>query len=241
VYNNVRTIAQAIESVLSQTYPNIEYIIIDGGSTDGTLDVINRYQDRLSRIINERDKGLYDAMNKGINFATGDVIGFLNSDDLYFDQNIITDIATAFTNDEDLAIIFGNLVYVKQDNVNKIVRNWISKSYNEIFFERGDVPPHPTLFVRKDVYAAAGVFNLNFMLAADYELMLRIFKNYEFKSLFLNRTMVKMRLGGKTNQSISNIIKGNREILLAWKVNGLKPPILLMPCRIFKRIIQFIR
>lgn len=240
VYNNEKTIKEAIESVLNQYYSNIEYIIIDGNSSDTTVNIINEYKDKLGYFISEKDNGIYDAMNKGIKAATGDVIGILNSDDLYQDTNVIETVMNQFNKNPSIDIVYGDLVYVKNDNVNKVVRNWKSNPYYNRFFENGNVPPHPSLFVKKTVYEKAGHFNLDFKLAADYEFMLRIFKKHNFNSKYINRVIVKMRLGGATNQSFSNIKKQNIEILKAWKHNHLKLPFLLMPLRIIKRLIQFI-
>lgn len=240
VYNNDKTIRDAMQSVLGQTYKNIEYVIIDGGSKDNTVNLINEYKEKLGYFVSEKDSGLYDAMNKGILACTGDVIGILNSDDLYQDSHVIKDVMDQFDNDPELDILYGNLVYVKSDDTNKVVRNWKSKSYYKNFFENANVPPHPSLFLKSEVYKSAGLFDLQYKLAADYELMLRIFKKHNFKSKHINKLIIKMRLGGATNQSISNIINQNKEILKAWKNNGLIAPFYLMPIRIFKRLAQFI-
>lgn len=239
VYNNEKTIEDCIKSVLRQTYKNIEYVIIDGKSKDNTVNLINEYKDRLGYFVSENDNGLYDAMNKGIQVATGDVIGILNSDDLYQDNNVIADIMAQFNNDPALDILYGDLVYVKSDDIDKIVRNWKSKSYYSSFFENANVPPHPSLFVKKKVYNEAGLFDLNYKIAADYELMLRIFKKYNFNSKYINRLVVRMRLGGASNGSFLGIMKQNKEVLNAWKKNNLKSPFYLMPLRIFKKLSQF--
>ncbi|WP_310557768.1 glycosyltransferase family 2 protein [Flavobacterium sp.] len=241
VYNNEATIQQAMESVLNQTYSDIEYVIIDGNSMDKTVSIIETYKNRLGYFISERDQGLYDAMNKGIQAATGDVIGILNSDDLYQDSTVIADIVNQFNLDPDLEIVYGNLVYVKKDAVNQVVRNWKSKDYYSKFFDDGNVPPHPSLFLKREVYQKVGLFDLEFKLAADYEFMFRVFKKHHFKSKYINRLIVKMRLGGETNKSIRNIINQNKEIMQAWKQNGLNPPLKLMPLRISKRLGQFIK
>lgn len=241
VFNNEKTIKQAIESVLSQSYNNIEYIVIDGNSVDNTVEIINEFKDKLAFFISEKDKGIYDAMNKGVNAATGDVIGILNSDDLYQDNNVLEMVMNQFNQNPSIDIVYGDLVYVKSDNLDKIVRNWKSKTYFNNFFENGNVPPHPSLFVKKGVYEKAGLFNLDFKLAADYEFMLRIFKKNSFNSKYINRVIVKMRLGGATNQSFSNIKRQNIEILKAWNHNELKVPFLLMLLRFFKRLIQFVK
>ncbi len=240
VYNNQSTIRQAIESVLNQSYSNIEYVIIDGNSKDNTVSIIEEYKNRLGYFISEPDKGLYDAMNKGIQACTGDIIGILNSDDLYQDLDVINDVMKQFNDDPKLDILYGDLVYVKSEDTNKIVRNWKSKMYYEEFFENANVPPHPALFVKSKVYNESGLFDLQYKLAADYELMLRIFKKHNFNSKYINRLIIKMRLGGATNQSFSNIVNQNKEILKSWKNNGLNAPFYLMPLRIVKRLSQFI-
>lgn len=240
VYNNEKTITDAIQSVLGQSYKNIEYIIIDGNSNDNTINLINEYKEKLGYFVSERDNGLYDAMNKGIQVTTGDIIGILNSDDLYQDSEVISDVIKEFSNDPKLDILYGDLVYVKSYNTDKVVRNWKSKGYYNNFFNNANVPPHPSLFVRRKVYKEAGLFDLQYKLAADYELMLRIFKKHTFKSKYINRLIIKMRLGGATNQNFSNIVNQNKEILKAWKNNDIKAPFYLMPLRIFKRLVQFI-
>lgn len=241
VFNNEKTIKDAIESVLKQTYENIEHVVIDGNSSDKTVSIIREYENKLGFFNSEKDNGIYDAMNKGILAANGDVIGILNSDDLYQDDTVIQTVMNQFLQNPTLDIVYGDLVYVKSDNVNKIVRHWKSYSYYNSFFENGNVPPHPSLFVRRSVYQKAGLFDLDFKLAADYEFMLRIFKKYNFNSKYINRVIVKMRLGGATNQSFLNIKRQNIEILNAWKKNSLRIPILLMPLRLIKRLGQFIK
>lgn len=240
VFNNKETIEDAINSVINQTYNDIEYIIIDGKSTDGTKLIIDKYSNQISKIVSERDNGIYDAMNKGLNLATGDVIGILNSDDLYQDSNVLSDVMRYFNEDFSLDAVYGDLDYVKRDNVDLVVRKWKSLAYYGNFFENGNVPPHTSLFIKRDVYKKAGNFNLTLKLAADYEFMLRIFKKHTITSRYISRKIVRMRLGGSTNKSVKNIIQGNREILQSWKINNLKVPFRLVPLRIFKRLVQFL-
>jgi len=241
VYNNEKTIKDAIQSVLGQTYKNIEYVIIDGKSKDNTVNLINEYQEKLGYFSSEKDNGLYDAMNKGILACTGDVIGILNSDDLYQDLDVINDVMEQFNIDPELDILYGDLVYVKSEDTAKVVRSWKSKAYYNRFFENANVPPHPALFVRNQVYKEAGLFDLDYKIAADYEFMLRIFKNHKFNSKYLNRLMVRMRLGGASNAGLSSVIKQNIEVLDAWKKNNLKCPFYLMPLRVLKKANQFFR
>jgi glycosyltransferase len=239
-YNSVYTIEDAINSVISQTYfPEVEYIIIDGGSTDGTLDILENYKDKFAVYKSEPDDGIYDAMNKGLSFATGDIIGILNSDDLYVNNKALEKVANMFDEHPLLDFLYGDLEYVKKNDVNQVVRRWISEPYYPDFFNNGNVPPHPTMFLHKRVYLQAGIFDTNYKLAADYEYMLRICKKFNFNKLYLPGIMVKMRLGGATNQSVGNIFLGNLEIIKAWKNNSLSLPFQLIPRRLFKRFIQF--
>lgn len=240
VFNNSNTIRSAINSVLSQTYKDIEYIIIDGASTDSTIEIINEYRGKISTIISEKDNGIYDAMNKGIMKASGDIIGILNSDDLYDNINILEIVAKEFLIDEKLDILYGDLLYVEKNDISKVVRKWKSCEYDSSFFERGEVPPHPSLFLRRKIYLEAGLFDLKYKLASDYEFMLRVFKKYEFKKKYINYTLVRMRLGGATNKNFKNIYLGNIEIIQSWKANQIKLPLMLIPKRIFKRISQFL-
>ena len=191
-------------------------------------------------IIIEKDNGIYDDMNKGIALANGDVIGILNSDDVYSNNYIISKIANQFKNDIHLDLLYGNIQYVKKYNTNIIVREWVSKKYFHKFFENGNVPPHPALFVKKHVYRTSGNFDLQFKLAADYDFMLRIFKKNTYKSMYINLLIVKMRLGGATNNSFKNIVKGNIEILESWKKNNHILPFYFFPIRFLKRILQYI-
>lgn len=239
VYNNEKTIAQAIESVLSQQYEHIEYIIVDGSSTDNTLNIVRQYESQISKIISEPDGGIYDAMNKGIKISTGDVIGILNSDDLYAHKDVLKQVAEQFSLDKDLDILYGNLVYVKADDTDKVVRKWNSSPFYDNYFERGHVPPHPTVFLRKKIYDEAGLFDTKYKLAADYEFLLRIFKKHHYKSKYLDLLMVRMRMGGATNKNFKNIFNGNKEIIAAWKDNSISMPRFLMINRLFKRLIQF--
>ncbi len=220
VFNSRQFIESALKSVLSQTYQNVEYIVIDGGSTDGTLEIINKYRDKIAKFISEPDKGIYDAMNKGIKLATGEIIGFLNSDDFYDDNNAIETVVKEMEN-KKADVCWGDLVYVDKDDIPKIIRFWKSSEYKKGKFKKGWMPPHPTFFVRKRVYEKYGLFNLDFKIAADYELMLRFLEKYKVSSCYIPKVLVKMRVGGKSNRFI-NIIKANFEAYRAWKINSLK-------------------
>lgn len=221
-FNSAETIRDSIESVLSQNYPNIEYIIIDGGSTDGTLDIINKYQDKITVNISEPDDGIYDAMNKGMHNATGDVIGFINSDDFYPSKTVLSSIAQVFS-DESIDACYGDLCYVKQNNTQSVVRYWKSSAFEPGSFRDGWSPPHPTLFVRRNIYEKYGMFDLDYKIAADVELMMRLLEVHDVNAAYLPEVLVHMRLGGETNKSIGNIIRQNQEIWRALKMHGLKP------------------
>lgn len=210
-YNSAATIESTIKSVTSQDYPNIEYIIVDGGSTDGTLDIINRYTS-VSILVSEPDHGIYDAMNKGIGLATGDVIGTLNADDFYIDNSVVSGIAQAFE-DTSVEACFADLVYVSQDNTDKVVRYWKSQNYKAGLFKQGWMPAHPTFFTRRNVYEKFGVFDLSFKIAADFELLFRFIEKNKIRTLYLPRVIIRMRLGGTTNKSLKNILIQNNEII----------------------------
>lgn len=238
-FNSETTIKDAIESVVKQDYKNIEHIIIDGNSKDNTLNIINSYS-HFAKIVSEPDKGIYDAMNKGIELATGDIIGTLNSDDIYNSADVISRIVKAFTN-QNFDILYGDLYYVKKHNINNIVRKWSSNNFTEGSFRKGWHPPHPTFFVKKEVYNKYGGFNLDFKLAADFELMLRFLEKFKIKSQYLNIPMVKMRLGGATNKNFKNIFNQNIECYRAFKENSLKVTILYPFYRILPKFLQYFR
>jgi glycosyltransferase len=241
VRNNVATINDAIESVLSQTYKNIEYIIVDGASTDGTVEVVQGYTNKIDKFISEKDQGLYDAMNKGIGLATGDVIGILNSDDVYFDKNVLENIVNTFR-DKQLDSVFGDLYYVNKDDLNKIVRYWKSSDFELGSFAKGWHPPHPAFFVKKDIYEKYGMFDLQLKVSADFDLMLRFLEKYQISSMYLPKILVKMRIGGESNSSLKNIITSNQSILKSFKKNGIRVNRLMyLFYRLVPKIIQIIK
>ncbi len=223
-FNSQATIEDTILSVASQNYSDIEYIIVDGGSVDGTVDLIKQHENKVSRWISEPDNGIYDAMNKGIAMSTGDVIGILNSDDVYADNKVLEYVATAFGN-PSIDSCYADLVYVDQNDVNRIVRYWKSCDYKNGLFEKGWAPPHPTFYVRKSIYEKYGNFDLDYKLAADFEIMMRFIEKYKIKTVYFPKVFVKMRLGGATNKSFVNIIKQNYEIMLSYKKNSIKLPL----------------
>lgn len=238
-YNSSKTINKCITSVNDQTWPDIEHIIIDGGSIDNTIKIIESLPNRVAKIKSEKDNGIYDAMNKGINLATGDIIGILNSDDLYFDHLVIEKIVEIF-NTTKVDCVHADLYYVKQDDTNQIVRHWKTCDYAQGAFKKGWHPAHPTFFVRKEVYVRYGLFNLDFALAADFELMLRFLERYKISSAYLPEPIVRMRLGGATSKNIKNIITQNIECYNAFKVNEIKVSPLYPFYRLLPKLKQFL-
>jgi glycosyltransferase involved in cell wall biosynthesis len=242
-YNSSKTLKDTIESVIKQSYSNIEYIIIDGNSKDDTLDIIKEYEKLFNERmiwISESDKGLYDAMNKGIQMATGDVIGFINSDDLFCDYNAIENIMGVFKKDKTLDSVYADLFYVEQNNTDSIVRRWTTGEQKKFRF--GWHPAHPSFYIKKEVYNRYGLFNLNFKLAADFEIMLRFLEKHKISSFYLQESIIKMRLGGATNQSLKNIYNQNLECIMAFRLNNVKLNVFLYPFyRIVPKFLQFIK
>ncbi|HET6253688.1 MAG TPA: glycosyltransferase family 2 protein [Puia sp.] len=237
-YNSAATVRDTLTSISGQDYPDIEHIIVDGRSADGTLEIVAGFP-HVRKVISEKDKGIYDAMNKGIRLATGDVIGILNSDDIYTDQSVLSAVAKAF-DDPAVMTVYADLQYVHPDNPDRIKRTWITGPFRRKSFYYGWMPPHPTFFVRKEVYERAGVFNTHLRSAADYELMLRILLKHGISAYYIPRVIVKMRAGGVSNASMGNRLRANREDRLAWKLNGLKPYFFTLYLKPLRKVTQFI-
>lgn len=227
-------------SVWTQSYSPIEYIIIDGASTDETQMILEKHGSKIQQVVIESDEGIYDAMNKGIMRATGDIIGFLNADDLYQNTSVVSDVVRQFESD-DVDACYGDLVYVDMHNTGIVRRYWQAKDNREGSSNKFRVPPHPTFFVRKAVYEKYGVFNPEFKLAADYELMARFVGKYKINAKYLPKVLVRMRLGGATNNSIGNIVRQNLEILKANKINDIRVPAFsLLVSKGINRLKQFL-
>ena len=237
-YNSAETIYDTINSVNNQTYPNIEHIFIDGRSTDNTLEIINLNSERDKIVISEKDFGLYDAMNKGIKLATGDIIGLINSDDLYCDPHALYKVAEEFKKNKNLDSVYADLYYVSKNNINKIIRRWVTGYQSK--FKYGWHPAHPTFYIKKSVYNRFGLFDLSFRLAADFEIMLRFLEKHKISTTYLKEPLLKMRLGGETNKSLKNIYYQNIECLRAFDKNNIKVFKLLYPLfRIIPKLFQF--
>ena len=239
--NSEKYIRTAFKSVLEQTYPDIEHVIIDGNSIDDTVKTIQEHEALFKgriKWISEPDKGLYDAMNKGILMAAGDIVGILNSDDLFCDPFVIEKVMNIFNHEKSLDAVYANLYYVAQNDTSHIVRKWVTGKQKP--FKSGWHPGHTALFLKKKVYDDYGLYNLDFKLVADFELMLRVFDKYKIKAYYLREYLVKMRLGGVTNKSLKNIFRQNVECLKAFQHNKLSANRLLYPCyRLLPKLTQF--
>lgn len=242
VYNNPQ-VGEALDSILSQRLPpgdEVELVVIDGGSTDGTREVLERYRSQISVLVSEPDCGLYDAMNKGLARATGDVVGTLNSDDFYEGDQALGDVLSAFRA-PGVDAVYGDLVYVRPDRPGEIVRYWRSGPFRPGSFRRGWMPPHPTFFVRREVYQQHGVFDLRFRIAADVELLMRFLEVYSIQSVHLPRVLVRMRTGGASNRSLRNRWRATRECFQVLRMHGQGPPLFYLPRKVVNRLSQFFR
>lgn len=241
-FNSAATVRDTVESVLRQSYPDIEYIIKDGGSKDGTLDICREYEPAFHgkmHIISSPDKGIYDAMNQGFLAATGEVLCLINSDDLFSRDDAIEKIAGAFEEHKDAEGVYADLCYVSQSDISHVVRVW--KTGAKKPFRGGWLPAHPTFYVKREVYQRYGYFNLNYPLAADFELMLRFVEKHHIRLYYLQEDLVRMRLGGATSKNLINIVRQNKECLRAFKDNGLAVSPFYPIFRMLPKIKQFLR
>jgi glycosyltransferase len=218
-FNSEDTIGQCMESVRAQTHGDLEHIVVDGGSQDGTLDIIRKYRGGISKWVSEPDRGIYHALNKGIGMSSGEVIGFLHSDDMYAHEKVVEKVVASVAGHESC---YGDLTYVGRDNPERIIRYWKSRPYSSGLFHRGWMPPHPTFFVRKKIYDKFGLFNTGFRIAADYELMLRFIEREGISTCYIPEVLVKMRTGGASSGGIGNQLLKTYEDYKAWKTNGLR-------------------
>lgn len=219
--NSEKSIQTCLNSILSQTYKNIELLIIDGKSSDNTVKLSKEITNSFhrARIISEPDLGIYDALNKGLKLAKGDIIGFVHSDDLLFSENVISEIIKEFKT-KNIDGVYGDLQYVSRNNINSVIRNWTSCSFNEKLLKNGWMPPHPSLFLKRDVYEKHGNFDINFLVSADYDFILRIFADKDLCFKYIPKVITKMRVGGASNKNLANIILKSKEDLRAIKKNN---------------------
>ena len=244
VYNNKDTISDTMHSVLSQNHGDLEYIIVDGESEDGTIELIEktveRYPNKNIIFISEKDDGIYDAMNKGIQIAKGEVIGFLNGDDIYNHNKVLNRIESVFINPL-VDVCYADLIYVDKFDIDKVIRFWRSCEYRNGLFSKGWAPPHPTFYARKEVYEKYGGFDLSYSMGNDVELMMRFLSKYELNSVYMPEIFIRMRIGGVSNRNVINIVRQNLELFRAGKKNNVKiiPPIFIFN-KILTRLSQYI-
>ncbi len=219
VYNNRTTIAAALDSALSQSHDEVELVVIDGGSTDGTLEVLRGYAGRIAVLVSEPDRGIYDALNKGLRLASGEVVGFLHSDDLFADGDVLGRMVRVFADDQ-VDAVYGDLLYVRKDAAHQVVRTWCAGEFVPAKLGWGWMPPHPTLYVRRAVYEEIGGFDMSYRIAADYDWMLRFLARDKWRVGYIPEVLVKMRVGGASNRSLGNILRKSAEDYRALKANG---------------------
>lgn len=237
VYNNKNSIAECIKSVLAQTYPEIEHVLVDGGSTDGTLEIIEKYKDDLGYFVSEKDNGLYDALNKGIQKCTGDVIGILHSDDFFYDRDTLKKVADTFEKTE-ADLVYAKGKYVDREDTTKIKRLYPAKDYKLKYLNFGWIPLHTTIYVKKEVFEKYGLYDLKYSIASDYDISLRWFRNDQIKKVFLDEWVVKMRLGGKSTTPALQKRKSAEDLKIIKK-HGLKGKFTLA-CKIGRKIPQYL-
>lgn len=239
-FNSEKTIRDTIESVLSQNYKFIEYIVIDGGSTDSTLDIINDYKEKIQVVVSESDSGIYDAMNKGVMLSSGDVIGVINSDDFYPDSNVISTVVKVFKEDDNSELVLGGIDFVKNTDLNNSVRRYSSKYFMPWMMRFGIMPPHPAAFIKKTAYDRIGKYKLNYKIAADFDLLLRLLKVDKSPYAKLDRVCVRMRLGGVSTEGLSSFKVISNEILKSLKENDIYSNSLFVLLRVVSKIKQLI-
>lgn len=236
-FNSARTIGDTIKSVASQKNCSLEHIVVDGASQDNTSEIVKNAKS-VTKYVSEPDFGIYDAMNKGLKLATGDVIGLLNADDFYVDDTVLSQVSEVFQ-DPTIQACYADLVYVDQEDTSRIIRYWKSQCFRSGLFKKGWMPAHPTFFVRREIYEVFGGFNLDFPRQADFELTMRFMEIHQIKTVYIPKIWVKMRIGGASNNSIKGVIKGNLEAYRACKMHRLAVSPFFMVRKILSRIPQF--
>ncbi|MCB0641365.1 MAG: glycosyltransferase [Phaeodactylibacter sp.] len=238
-YNSEATVKDTIECISRQTYKDIEHVIVDGNSSDRTMEIVEHYGDHIAKVVSEPDNGIYDAMNKGINLTTGDIIGILNSDDFYINNEVIEKVIQAFEN-EEVDSVYGDLQYVHPKEPWRVVRSWRAGNFRRNRFLYGWMLPHPTFFVRRSVYEEFGRFNLSLSSAADYEIMLRFLYKNKISTYYIPEVLVRMRTGGVSNASLKNRLVANWEDRMAWRLNDLQPRFYTTLLKPIRKIGQFV-
>lgn len=238
-FNSQDYITTTIDSVLSQTYPDIEYIIIDGNSTDGTLEIIKSYGSKITKVVSEPDSGIYDAMNKGLHLATGDIVGIVNSDDFFHRKDSISIIVNTFKS-HSVDSVFADIIFVKRDNPEKQVRYFSSASFQPWKMRFGFIPAHPTFFTYKSTYEKYGFYETGFEIAADFELLFRFLFKHRISFKYINMDLMKMRTGGISTRALSSTITINRENLKAFQMNGYHTNYLFLFSRYFIKVFHYL-
>ena len=241
-FNSGKTIVDTMESVLSQTYTDFEYLVIDGGSSDDTIEKVKSYEPRFGdrlRWISEKDRGIYDAMNKGIKMTTGDVVGILNSDDYYTDIDILQTVADSFENNNHLDALYGDIHFVRDGAPDKCVRYYSSRMFSPFWLRFGFMPAHPSFYCKREVFEKVGLYSLDYKIGADYEMMVRLFKKYRIKSLYINKDFVTMRTGGASNNNVRSRITLINEDVKACKENGVYTNCLFVMLKFMYKIFEF--
>jgi len=239
VYNAEKYIQDCIESVINQTYPDIEYIVIDGASTDNSLSIIKKYKSNISHFVSEKDKGIYDAINKGLSISSGEIIGVLNADDMLASTDVITAIVKHFAIHQPDAV-YGNLNYVDAGDITKITRKWVSKQFARKDIEMGWMPAHPTFYVKRELFEKYGNYSLDFGTAADYELMIRFLYHFQINAIFLNCLIVNMRVGGVSNSSSKQRYLALKNDYSAMKTNKIPHPLITLLFKKLSKIPQYL-
>lgn len=238
VFNRVSTIECALHSIRSQRNAEIELIVVDGMSNDGTGEVLDRHRSQIDTLIQEPDKGIYDALNKGLDAARGDVVGFLHADDFFASDTVIQNVVHQFER-ADCDGLYGDLLYVSEDNPERVIRYWRAGHASPSSLRWGWMPPHPTVYLRRDAYRKVGGFRDDLQIAADYEILVRMFAKHRLNMSYLAQILVKMRVGGKSNASLGNRLIANREDRRAWELNGLQPPTALRFTKPLRKLSQY--
>jgi glycosyltransferase len=220
VYNGVDTVGDSLESTLAQDYPQVEVVLVDGASTDGTVELLESYRQRVATFVSEPDKGIYDALNKGIRLCTGDIVGFLHADDVFASVDALSHVAKAFQ-DPSVDAVYGDLVYVRRDQLGSVVRQWRAGQCTRSRLKRGWMPPHPTFYVRRSVYERLGSFDTDYRIAADYDSIVRFLFVAAIKTAYVPRTLVRMRVGGISNRSLRTIVRKTKEDYSVVRKHGL--------------------
>jgi len=240
-YNSEKTIASTLDSIASQTHDNIEHVIVDGGSTDGTINIVKQKLRDGDVFVSEPDEGLYDAMNKGVDLATGNIVGVLNSDDFYESDDAVATVVEMFRHTPEADLVFGDVVFVSPDNLNKVIRLYRAAHFRPWKLRFGWMPPHPATFVRKSAYERVGKYRLDMRIAADYDMFVRWLLVAGLKWQYLDRVLVRMRAGGVSTSGIRSSIRLNREIVRACRDNGIYTNLIFVLSKIPFKLLELIR